>query len=313
MTSAFITRCFPLLTYGLKEYTPIFEFLFPDWQNPRCPTPTIRVPLPSTVIPASFHAGIGEILGHGADAKFTDAAGLNMMLPVRSPLLLLIEIAVTIYDIKAFLFFAGMNASAILCHNFTALPSEVNTWMWALDVAFTGSSSFNLLLVSLFQPLPLLSAQKSGGNLLGRILSFLGPLVMFAVSIAGIAYKETRDIPFTSEVIYAIMTIIAALFLASRVVVPALHGSQAAAKKKGVQVTLVGKLSLLWATFGILFGVAGLPLDKHVCTHLLQNGYWTEFNGVHILFLGCAIGFHGLLMYSLAGMKHVAAGEKKNK
>jgi hypothetical protein len=135
---------------------------------------------------------------------------------------------------------------------------------------------------------------------------------LFSASIAGIAWKDTRPIPLTSEIIYAVITIIAALSLVSRVVLPAFtSGQNSSVGKQGVRVTFLGKLWLLWASFGILFGVAGIPMDKHVCTYLLGKSYWTEFNAVHILFLGCDIGFHGLLMYCLFGVKTTISVEKK--
>ncbi|KAJ3095718.1 hypothetical protein HDU97_006584 [Phlyctochytrium planicorne] len=324
MSHQFVSVLFPTITKVIKQYTPyVWDTVFPASTAQRCPiqTTSFKVPyLPKEHLP-QLHAWLGHKAAHSS------------YFLVRSPVLLSCEIPGILIGLlgfmlierrfwtwrSAFLLFAGMNTVAMFCHNFTKPGTDPFWWAWALDVAFTGSSSFCLLLASIFHPFPIsfttpstkstktTSRSDSTG---AHLLYILGVTTLFTASILGIANKETRFIPWVPEVVYVAMTLLAASALAINVVLPALFSS--VTDNGTATITGIGKIVLVLATGSILLGAAGLPLDKYLCEFQTSLGIVPDFNVSHMLFFGCDIAFLFLLAYVLAGVVPVGFDDKKD-
>ncbi|KAJ3092635.1 hypothetical protein HDU96_002662 [Phlyctochytrium bullatum] len=320
MSSDFVTKLFPSATAFVQKHIPaLWDQIFPASSAQQCPSDmlSVKVPfLPKENLP-EYHAFLGY------------PASPSDYFPVRSPLLVAVEVPGILIGLlgfllierkywawrTSFLLFAFMNASAIFCHNLMKPGTDEMWWAWALDVAFTGASSYCLILASLFQRFPYVS--KPGVRVasvdmepgLAQFSFVIGLTACLTGSILGIANPPTRFVPWTSEIIYVALTVLAGLCLAFRVVLPVLFSSTVA--KGALRVTGFGKLWLLLATVSILFGAGGLVVDRYLCDFMVANKYVLDFNLAHILFLGCDLSFLFLLGYVLSGLVPTAAAIKK--
>ncbi|KAJ3206052.1 hypothetical protein HDU67_008414 [Dinochytrium kinnereticum] len=325
MSSQFVSVLFPTITHTIKQYVPaLWSIVFPVATEIQCPIQTTSIKMP--FLPKERLPQIHSVLGYFSSPSY--------YFPVRSPVLMACEIPGIVIGLlglllierkfwawrSAFLFFAGMNTAAIFCHNLTKAGSNAMWWAWALDVAFTGSSSYCLLLASIFQPFPIASIPGSTSPtktiqrtepLIAQLLFVLGVAGCFIGSILGIANPTTRFIPWTSEIIYVVLTVIGAAALFNNVVAPAIFSGKT--DKGRATVTLVGKVTLMLATASILAGAAGLPLDRHICNFLNANQIVTDFNVAHVLFLGCDLAFLFLLAYATVGVVPTSAPPAKKK
>jgi hypothetical protein len=106
MTSSFVSRCFPVLAGALQSHLPyIWEYLFPDWENLRCPTPSITLPIPASVVDPVHHVSIALLFGHEiqGDSPFTSSETQDLLLPMRSPILVFFELAGILIGLSGYL------------------------------------------------------------------------------------------------------------------------------------------------------------------------------------------------------------------
>lgn len=129
----------------------VWDAVFPQSSMSDCPTAATSIALSRLPIPVSpaLAAAALDVLGHNPASAFTKGGAV---FPVRLPFLILVELGGIFVGVqgftmfaselwawrRAFLLFAGMNLSALFCHNLTAAGSDPYWFAWALDVAFTG-------------------------------------------------------------------------------------------------------------------------------------------------------------------------------
>lgn len=312
-----MVNLFPHLAHVLQTQTPwLWDEFFPESTLRLCPETTYNLDLQRHLgIAPEHHSTVIGALGYDE----ADASN-GVILPVRGPVLLIIELMGIFLGLqgflmlesdrwawrRAFLFYAGMNIAAIFCHNLTEPLSRQHAWAWSFDVAFTGSSSFCLILAALTQPFPIVGVPVPKSSI--KWLSVVGPIIIFTLSILGLAIDGVAPVPFTAEVLYLLITILAAVFLSTYVVVPAFNSSVGRPTGAGTRTVIVptslGRYSLLAAGVGGLgLALAGLPLDRMVCELAVNSGMSTEIGLPHFVFIGCVIAFQGLLVYVLLGCK----------
>ncbi|KAJ3330051.1 hypothetical protein HDU76_006516 [Blyttiomyces sp. JEL0837] len=202
--------------------------------------------------------------------------------------------------------------AAIITHNLMAPMSEEYYWAWAFDVAFTGSSSFCLIMASIYHPFPVHSKPPKPTPTSQKLLfAVLIPSTILTLSILGIAYPATSPVKWTSEVLYIGITVLAAVVLVVNIIVPAFSLPSTLTQnkgKKGVKlnpVTAAGKLALIISLLGVFLILLGFPLDRPMCEISRRMGVITEFGMVHCVFGGCAIAFQAFLGYVLFGCRDV--------
>ncbi|KAI8916078.1 hypothetical protein EDD86DRAFT_244034 [Gorgonomyces haynaldii] len=173
----------------------------------------------------------------------------------------------------AFLWFGLMNVSAIFCHNLSSFKGDFYGIPWSffaqIDCGFTGASSLNLIIGAFYLNQQPLNDRK---RLAMHVLAFLAGLGVIFMEFFGYG-----TIPFTSEIVYGGLTIVAALALS----VQFLCFEQSRRAKQWIPVIFSGAVVIL----------VPLALDRLFCT-LLGSSLVTS---VHFVFLGCHVSFFGLL------------------
>jgi len=180
----------------------------------------------------------------------------------------------------SFLYFAGMNASAIVCHCLAARGSPLATAFASLDVAFTGCSSLCLILASLSgRPKPSAAARS-----LGARAPYLWLPVCAVALVGNLAFPGVRA--GLNECIYMATTAAAALVLLVNEVMQTPRGA-------------AGGLAIRIAAAAAAFMSLGSRIDVPLAA---ASGGW--LSAVHAAFAACDVAFCALGRYLAA--KHAA-------
>ncbi|ORY27987.1 hypothetical protein BCR33DRAFT_725329 [Rhizoclosmatium globosum] len=285
---SYLNRLFPSLTSLIPPH--IISTLFPQ----DCPQqPPLPIPLSITGIPSEYHETILTSLGHPTT---------NDQLPITSPILLvlaLVGLGVGIQGVlwiprelwtlqRVFLWYAGMNAGAILCHCLAGSP-EVWALGWAVDVGCTGSIGLNLVLAAFIHPR---LDQRSGES-----VAWMDPvsLLVSGWALATAHWGITNRVSWTSELIYLAPLGVAAVALAWRVVIPVIRGS--------ISFSWIGKVAGLASVISVGLGAAGVLLEPHVFCEW-RKGSGSIIGSISFLdafFTGCLVGLQALLVFVMFG------------
>ncbi|KAI9352284.1 hypothetical protein DFJ73DRAFT_830446 [Zopfochytrium polystomum] len=202
---------------------------------------------------------------------------------------------------RGFLFFAFMNMAAIPTHNILGTLSPTMLVFWSLDVGSTGSSCLCLILASFIQPFPTAASRTPTTY---KWLTLVGPALLYAYSYVGIALPGFR-IPFTSELVYITMMVIAAVVVVANILAGALR------MPKMPFTSVAGSASVVLAISSIIVMLAGFLLDYPICKAVVEAGSTTEIGLVAFVFVGSDIAFLSLFLYVAAGVRSIASKSKK--
>ncbi|KAI9348031.1 hypothetical protein BDR26DRAFT_853837, partial [Obelidium mucronatum] len=310
-----ILRLFPSSTNLVKTHLPaLWNQLFPHLSSSsreKCAMKPIAFDI-STLIPEQHHTILYTLLGHTPNST-------NSLknFPVRSPLLLVLALVglglglqgfvMIRQDLwtwrRVFLWYSGMNLGAVVCHCLTVLGSKEWEVGWALDVASTGSIAINMILAVIYQRHPerrgrrFSTQQLDQQEFIVNIASLVLTLALFMAAYYGISQK----VPFTAELIYIVLIVVAAGVFGWTLVIPVLVNPQSTP-----QVNLVGKLALLSCAGSVLLGALGIPLDRRICewvnTRTGSRDFLATVSFLDVFFAGCLVGMQFLMVYVLFGV-----------
>ncbi|KAI8613209.1 hypothetical protein BC830DRAFT_1170432 [Chytriomyces sp. MP71] len=311
MSAATLSRLFPDLTATARVLRPaLWTHLFPSEQQDACPPVTVAL---------QHVPGLHQL----ALAVFPET---DPNQPIRYPVLLFIALfglAVGIVGFalippklwtwrRAFLLFAGMNLAGISCHCLAPLNSRQMSFGWAADVACTGSSSFYLILATLYHPRPLSWTPENDAQHTSippdqkslALQAHLLTAILFSFSHIGLSNSHQGfRIPFTSEIVYLAITALAGAVMTLKLVAPSWTKSETE-----MGISSIGFLALNAAACSVAISlVLAVPIEQTMCSSRLNTEVSASILSVkevgilHIFFLGCTLAFLSLLCYIRIG------------